>query len=286
MTYANIELKRHKGVDAAGNTVEQDPVIFPFMKPFVEALALKYPQWKFVECDARRQWGTDRSTWYAADGFTIMDKREELGTIRIDHWCRTGTRYWVDNFRIDAQKSRGSGFKTKHLDKAVKHVSKYFGSRNTTELVEAAEEEAYQVKRGIMHNLQSEARHKWNLLDDYAADFLMKNWESFAEYMKPIAGAGLVEAVEKYPEAYHNLTEAQKINDMIEKGTAWLVHIVNSDYIVKQGETVSILDSEKLPNIVRRNLGMLKLVQNREIISNVGIRVDESTYYVLGENNE
>lgn len=284
MTYANIKLVKHEIYDRSNNTRRPmpEPKIFPLMKELVEALALKYPQWEFVECGSRQQW--DASECYkVADEFKVLDKREELGKIRIDHWCRAGARYWIDNFRIDAQKSRGSGFKTKHLDKAVKHVSKYFGSRNTTELVEAAEEDAHQVKRGILYNLQNEARYKWNLLDDYAADFLMKNWSAFAEYMKPIAGAGLVEAVEKYPEAYHNLTEAQKINIMIEKGTAWLVHIVNSDYIVKQGETVSILDSEKLPNIVRRNLGMLKLVQNREIISNVGIRVDESTYYVVGE---
>ena len=113
----------------------------------------------------------------------------------------------------------------------------------------------------------------------------MNNWSSCAEWLTPQLplGSGILESLQKYPEAYHNLTEAQKINHMIEKGTAWLVHIVNSDYIVKQGETVSILDSEKLPNTVRRNLGMLKLVQNREIISNVGIRVDESTYYVVGE---
>ena len=283
MTYANIELKRHKGVDAAGNTVEQDPVIFPFMKPFVEALALKYPQWKFVECDARRQWGTDRSTWYAADGFTIMDKREELGTIRIDHWCRTGTRYWVDNFRIDAQKSRGSGFKTKHMDKAMKHVVKYFGVRDTTELLEAAEQKALRAKQDAVSGLQGRRRSMEHRLDDQLYRYVLENqYEAFAQWTKDV-GVWRAE-VDQFPDACRELDEALKINDLINTGKAWLVHIVNSDYIVKQGDTVAIWESDKLPNTVRRNLGMLKLVKDRELISNVGIRVDESTYYVLGEN--
>lgn len=285
MTYANIELKRHKGVDAAGNTVEQEPIIHEFMKPFVEALALKYPQWKFVECDARRQWGTDRSTWYAADGFTIMDKREELGTIRIDHWCRTGTRYWVDNFRIDATKSRGSGFKTKHMDKAMKFVTKYFGVRDTTELLEAAEQLALRAKQDAVSGLQGRRRTMEHRLDESLYRYVLENqYEAFAQWTKDV-GVWRAE-VDQFPDACRELDEALKINDLINTGKAWLVHIVNSDYIVKQGDTVAIWESDKLPNIVRRNLGMLKLVKDRELISNVGIRVDESTYYVLGENNE
>ena len=286
MTYANIELKRHNGVDAAGNTVEQDPVIFPFMKPFVEALALKYPQWKFVECDARRQWGADRSTWYAADGFTIMDKREELGTIRIDHWCRTGTRYWVDNFRIDAQKSRGSGYKTKHLDKAMKHIAKYFGAKDHTETIEAAEKLAEHSRTAIHRDLQREVHFRWNRLDDHAADFLMTNWGEFVAWLTPRATPAVVESLNSYPEAYANYEEAKYINDLINKGKAWLVKISNSGYIVKQGEQISVCDSDSLPAMVRRNLGLLKLVQDRQLISNVGIRINEETYYVLGDTHE
>ena len=283
MTYANIKLKTHKIQDENGNSVEQEPRIFDFMQPLVEALALKYPQWEFVEEGARIHRGFDREVEFHADKFKIMERREELGTIAVDHWCRAGRRYWVENFRINEKRERGSGFKTKHMDKALKHVVKFFGTRNTAELASAAEERANNVKRSLLHNLQSEVRYKWQRLDDYAADFLMENWQAFADYMKPIAGTGLVEAVEKFPDAYRHHSEANKINALISSGSAWLVHIVNNDYIVKQGDTVSIWESDKLPNIVRRNLGMLKLVQDRELISNVGIRVDESTYYVLGE---
>ena len=46
MTYENIKLKQDND-DGAGNKVVS--VIDPFMQPFVEELALKYPQWVFQE---------------------------------------------------------------------------------------------------------------------------------------------------------------------------------------------------------------------------------------------
>ena len=290
MTYANIKLKTHKLYNRNDNTEQPMPesVIFPLMKPFVEALALKYPQWEFVECDSRSQWSSDGMHYQAADGFTIMDKREELGKIRIDHWCRAGARYWIDNFRIDAQRTRGSGFKTKHMDKAVKYVAKYFGSRNIMEIMDASEEAAGRVLSNVVGQLQQDVRYKWRRLDSFAASFLMKNWGEFADYVRSetTGQTAFVEAADLYPDAYTHEKEAVKINDLIHEGKAWLVNISNSSYIVKQGETVSIWESDQLPNIVRRNLGMLKLVQDREIISNVGLRVDESTYYVIGEQHD
>ena len=290
MTYANIKLKTHTQYNRKDQTEQPmlEPVILPLMQPFVEALALKYPQWEFVECDSRAQWSSDGRYYHAADGFVIMDKREELGKIRIDHWCRAGSRYWVDNFRIDAQRSRGSGFKTKHMDKAVKYVAKYFGSRNVMEIMDASEEAAGRVLSNVVSNLQVDVRYKWRRLDSFAAAFLMQNWGEFASYVRNAAAGqtAFVEAAEQYPAAYTHETEALKISDLVDKGKAWLVNTSNSSYIVKQGGTVSIGESEQLPNIVRRNLGMLKLVQDREIISNVGLRVDETTYYVIGEQDE
>ena len=288
MTYANIKLKTHNEFDSVTSVRAPmaEPLIHEFMQPFVEALALKYPQWEFVECDHRSMWVGDKKCIYVADGFAIMDKREELGKIRVDHWCRAGKRFDIDNDRINAKKQRGRGFKTKHQDKAIKYVAKYFGAKDMTELLEDAEKDAEYVKTNILQNLNSELRLHWRRLDDYAAQYMVENWGGFSDWVSGFATSGTMEAIGKFPQAYTNYEEARKINGLIHDDKTFLVHIVNSDYIVKHKGSVSILESDALPATVRRNLGLLKLVKDRELISNVGIRVSEDTFYVVGENNE
>lgn len=285
MTYANIKLKMNDVRDENHNLTgeKKESVIYDVLVPLMEALALKYPHWEFVEVDSRAAWEPGGIKYQAADGFKVYEKREELGHIRVDHWYRGGKRFWIDNFRIDAQRSRGSGYKTKHLDKAMKHIAKYFGAKDHSELMDSAEKTACYVKNSIVSDLGQEKRGTWRKLDDYAEQFLLTQWGAFEDWMKQLQCNPPTLAVEKYPEACANYDEAKFINDLIEKGEAWLVKLVNSDYIVKQGEQVSVMASESLPATVRRNLGMLKLVQDRQLISTVGIRVDETTYYVLGD---
>lgn len=288
MTYANIKLQTHDVLDdnhqPTGEKYQSE--IFETLVPLMDALAVKYPHWEFVEVDNRIMWDKNGGRSRAADGFKVYEKREELGYIRVDHWCRAGKRFWIDNFRIDAQKSRGSGYKTKHLDKALKHIAKYFGAKNHTEVIEAAEKLAEHSRTAIHRDLQREVHFRWNRLDDHAADFLMTNWSEFVAWLTPRATPAVVESLNSYPEAYSNFEEARYINDLINKGKAWLVKISNSDYIVKQGEQISVCNSDSLPAMVRRNLGLLKLVQDRQLISNVGIRINEETYYVLGDTHE
>jgi hypothetical protein len=286
MTYANIKLEQHEVGYSDGRVEHPEPWMHAFIQPLIEALALKYPNYEFVECDACTQWGADDDRYYVADGFKVMHKREELGKIRVDHWCRTGERFWIENFRINAQKERGRGFKTKHQDKAMKFVSKFFGTRNTEELMEEAEKTADHVRGNINSNLNMDVRRLWMTLDDYAGMYMVKNWDSFNEWLKGFADPSVMEVANKYPETQTRMEEAQKINDLINAGKVWLVSIRDSDYIVKVKGQVSIMASEELPAMVRRNLGMLKLVQDRELITNVGIRANETTYYVVGENNE
>jgi hypothetical protein len=115
---------------------------------------------------------------------------------------------------------------------------------------------------------------------------MMDKWEDFNGWLSGFATSNVMDTASKYPEAYGKLEETKKINEVIKNNKAWLVFINNSDYIVKVNGHVSIMSSEDLPTMIRRNLGMLKLVQDKELITNVGIRVDESTYYVVGENND
>jgi hypothetical protein len=56
------------------------------------------------------------------------------------------------------------------------------------------------------------------------------------------------------------------------------------DYALRKGsENLTIKTSEELPDYIRQGIGMLKLVGDKQIISNIGLRVDQSTFVLLNK---
>jgi glycerol kinase len=53
----------------------------------------------------------------------------------------------------------------------------------------------------------------------------------------------------------------------------------------KPKNQVEVKASEELPDYVRRGVGMLKLVEVKHAITNIGVRVDENTFALIPPNN-
>jgi hypothetical protein len=276
MTYANIELKEH---DRFGDGIKRQSTIDPFLKDLVEQLALKYPQWTFVETSVTAM-AVDKT--YLAHRFDIKDKREVLGTIDKDY-AGNGYRYRIDNHRIQGMRERGCGMKTIHLNKALKHVDKFFGRKNITEKLA----EAKRKVDNMLHNVSNEKRWQlqgtWNSLELEARTFVIDNYQAF---MDSIVDKTLVaKRLEVLPThvAEHNAT--QHIDKMLRSDNAFLVFIDGVNYSVQKGkDPLEVKQSDELPDFIRRAVGLLKLVEDNQVISGVGFRVDESTFLVLPNN--
>lgn len=290
MTYANIKLKTHRMplYDAMGNQSGHEEVeskIHPFMSEFIEKLALKYPQWTFEEVDHRYSWDGNKCRYPEADRFKVFEKREELGFLGMDVYGRQGKKFVVENFRVAQARSRGHGFKTIHQDKAIKHVAKYFGRKDYTEVMDDAENRASACIASIEYEFGAKERRSWQALNAFVQMFITQpeNWEKFSLYVEKEAPNSIVNTLHAYPQVSIDSSMATRMRNAHGAGTAWLINIVDSLYIVKNEEGVSTYSSEELPNIVRRNLGMLKLVQDGHLIDGVGIRIDDSTFSVYGD---
>ena len=69
--------------------------------------------------------------------------------------------------------------------------------------------------------------------------------------------------------------------------TKSILFIDGMNYSVSLGQSQpSIMSSEELPDFIRRGVGMLKLVENQTLITNIGFRVDENTFVVLPQSEE
>jgi hypothetical protein len=54
--------------------------------------------------------------------------------------------------------------------------------------------------------------------------------------------------------------------------------------VQKGKDPLEIKQSDELPDFIRRAVGLLKLVEDNQVISGVGFRVNEITFLVLPNN--
>jgi hypothetical protein len=275
MTYANIELKEH---DKFGEGKKLS-IIDPFMKEFVEKLALKYPLWTFVEANMTANHSTKN---YEAYRFKVIDKREVLGEIDKD-WHKDGFKYCVVNHRINDMRERGRGMKTIHLDKAIKHVSYYFGRKTLTEQLAEAREKTRSCLVEVVREREYALSNTWSKLEKNLMKFVEANYEAF------VLSAGREGEQSPHvgflPIKLEERSVANKLKEEFNNRETYIVFINGVDYCIQKGDTsLEIKSSEQLPDFVRRAVGLLKLVEDGTLIPNAGIRVNESTFLVAPNN--
>jgi hypothetical protein len=277
MTYANIELQEH---DRFGDGIKRQSMIDPFLKDLVEQLALKYPQWTFVETGSTAI-ATDKV--YHAYRFDIKDKREVLGTIDKDYASSSGYRYRIDNHRIQGMRERGCGMKTIHLNKALKHVDKFFGKKNVTEKITEARRNVDNVLSQVDNEKAWRLRATWSSMESEARTFVVDNYQAFVDSV--VNKSSVAKQLEVLPTQVAEYNATQHLISMLKNNNAFIVFIDGVNYSVQKGkDPLEIKQSDELPDFIRRAVGLLKLVEDNQVISGVGLRVNESTFLVLPNN--
>jgi len=276
MTYENIKLKKH---DKFGEG-EKESIIDPFLKSFIEKLALKYPQWTFEEEHCNNKHDTKT---YEAYRFKVLDKREVLGTIDKEYiHGGGGWRYCVDNDRINGVRERGRGMKTIHEDKAIKHVGKFFGKKNVNEKFT----EATKVISNAVGNIHNQKRwdlsHKWDRVQSHAQKFIIEN---YAQFVSGVTDKTVATSLEHLPSCFAEYSSVDAMQDALQKGDAYIIFIDGLNYSIQKGkDPLEIKTSEELPDFMRRAVGLLKLVEDNQVIDGVGARANETTFLVMPNN--
>jgi hypothetical protein len=126
-----------------------------------------------------------------------------------------------------------------------------------------------------------EYRHSKDALLDKAGDFAAKNMEAYLQ-----AYPNLLTKKGRYDDARANYGVVKKIKEAFDNGKSVVVAFDGTHYIVKSEEGVKTLSDETLPYEMRRKVGLLKLVQDGQMISDVGCRVDGATFVLLPEDEK
>lgn len=272
MTYENIKFSGKELPEGWTRTID------PFLKPLIEALALKYPQWTFESLYNSTNHNTKSEE---ASRFKVVDKREELGSIGKDY-CSSGYRFQIDNHRINNMRERGSGMKTIHLDKAIKHVGKFFSKKNVNEKLNEAKQLAENGLGQVASSKVWKLREIWN--NDEASAELQKYLLGVFPDALTMLDPKLINKLEDLP---IRIVEKLELDDMVKQlrlGNMHLVLLDGMDYALQKGsEPPTIKASEQLPDYMRRAIGLLKLVEDNQVIHGVGYRANATTFMVVNK---
>lgn len=251
------------------------------LKQTIVKLAPMYPLWQFVVPSIH--FSDEVVT------FKVVANGEELGSIsRLYH----GRDYVVavSNHRIAESRTRGSTYKTADVDKAVLKVKKTFSPRNPKERLAEAQKEA---DRFINQQESAKGRaldkHKYSIKDamlEYVRGAGHAEFLAYVQTLEPRSRAEVSKHLGGEEQLSMEVKSIEEIRRQFDNQIAALVVRDTGKYLVRIDDNVQIYDDNTLPESMKRNLGMLKLVDAGCFLSDVGCRVNDEVFVVAVTEEE
>jgi len=245
------------------------------LRQTIVKLAPMYPLWQFVV--PRVNMGDEVST------FEVMLNGQKLGSIgRVYH----GRDYViaVGNHRISENRTRGSEYKTKDVDKAVLKVKKTFFPRNPNErLSEAAKEADRFLNQQESGKTRALNKHEYRISEammEYAKGAGYAAFLTYVSDMEPRLRDGVLAHIQGEKELQMEVKSIEEIRRQFDRQIAALIVRDSGKYLVRIDDNVQIYDDNTLPESMRGKLGMLKLVDAGFFLSDVGCRVNDEVFVV------
>ena len=256
--------------------------VYEMLDPVVSRLASLNPLWTFVVNNSGMHMGNNRT----ACGFSVKLDGEELGTIGLSYMGQRGKVIAICNDRIGKGRQRSDSYRTQDADKAILMAKKMFGKMNPSERISKAKDAAERVVTRASWNKERErTQHQSLVKNEMLAWVETKGLATFMEFIKAEAIPSLKHKVTTSMEKVMLLdTEMQTIErvqtDFGNNKTALVVKDLGK-YLVKIGDKVDLYEDNTLPLDMRMKMGMLKLVQDEEYLTDVGCRVTSEIFVLL-----
>lgn len=257
--------------------------VHSLVDPVINRLASLNPLWTFVVNGARF---TGRDNKYVVSDFKVRLDNEELGKIGVSYMGQRGDVIYVSNDRIGATRTRSSSYRTGDADKAVITAKKMFGKMSPNERIQKAKEQAEKVVNRAQWNKERERTQYDNTVKGE-----LVNWAENAGFPMFLEHVDKILPSPKRDKINHAREKIAVINvemQTIERvqhefGTSKTALVVKDTgkYLVRVGDKVDLYDDNTLPVDMRMKMGMLKLVEDEQYLTDIGCKVSSEIFILL-----
>ena len=287
MTFANIQLPAIYALD-------------PFLAELVNKLALDMPAFTFTTKGMSKQdinYNTSKSsiqdrTIVPSEGVEFLRMVrvykgvEHLGCLSIDtRYSRVGPTekiYCIKSWRIDNQRGSANTSSTTKLMGAVRIVKKTFIPMIAAEIIEKASAEIGTAFHGTLRDLSRPIHHNDMIPNTVTIQrylYLLLRGEEIPDDMDKLIRRDFLS--EKYEKAMLEHMLAEK---MMPKQYAVVVQY-NNAYLIKRfhadSHAIEYKPFDELPEKAQSALAVLQLMENSELVDDVGYRFNDRNFYLL-----
>lgn len=258
----------------ANDLTEKEKVLFDnLMAELVLKVHEKHPKYTF-----RPKWFSHATSEHpmVSDIFIEFNK-VTLGAVSVFFG-----KFTISNDRIRCVRRRTGNITTTDVKRARSEITKYFKPETAAEIMKKHADKA----RSVVYQAEQAAKSKRNvaldIVDAYLLDHIMANLDTYRDVAKSHGATGSILCTAKL--AYDG---SSVLNSSIGKEfEGYIVHIREGLYMVgdrRKEKVCDVYEAKDLPAHINDKLGQLKLVQDNTHIRNVGMRVDDNTFYIRGE---
>lgn len=213
----------------------------------------------------------------------IFEGGEKLGTVKMDRrWKRSSgyeNVYSIHSHRIHSSR-KGNCKETSKVKEAVKIVMTHFTKKMPKELIRDGHLSVTNSLNSQKYSAGRELDHRFGQIEPDARAFVLDRLEEFNAVYPNHA-----KTVEAIIEAYANHDIVKSISGLVNANTCVTVLLLHGEMLVEEGDVITRYANggAEAPEHIRRKIGLLKLVQDSQVVRDVGIRVNAHTFGITPE---
>ena len=258
------------------------------LMPLLEKVAVAKPHWRFTP--AQLQTGRDpetSETTYVARGVKVFHGDQELGRFSEANTWRKDTYlsvFMIANDRIAKERKRGRVIETANMMTAFNLITKKFHRDTPEETLDAVLKAANNVMHYHTTTTYDKYRDAQNrIFGPQLIEFIHNNIGIVKQHFIDRGEMAVVSYLEKLKDYQKDYVNSFEFAQKIKADENYLVVPYEGKYLVKHLDTVQFYDDTTLPEFLKRNVGLLKLVEKDTFIPDVGCKVSTEAFVVYGE---
>lgn len=256
------------------NEVTKEKVVFDgLLAELVLKVHEKHPTYSF------------KPKWFSyaeSDKPRVMDILIIFNKVSLGGVSVYADKFTISNDRIHRIRPRTGYITTTDVKRARSEITRYFMPETASEIMKKHADRT----RSVLHNAEHVAQTKHgiaaSIVNTCLLGHIMANLDTYRDIAKSHGATDNMLDAAKL--AYD---EASVLNSSIgSQFEGYIVHIREGLYMVgdrRKEKVCDVYEAKDLPAHINDKLGQLKLVQDNTHIRNVGMRIDDNTFYIRGE---